>query len=181
MNTAIVAPWAQALTETLGEESVRRWRPFLAEVSPRMFSLALVEALEQRFGALAGQGVAVRIGQALFRHLPDLHPQATALPWRMLPVGQRVLQGLSWLLREVTPALGLEAEVDAIDEGWRIQVHWCASCTQEAAFPRCGLWQGFFQEALYWLTGRVYPVFLEGCRACGEGRCTFLIPRQPLY
>ncbi len=174
-------PWAQALAEALGEEAARRLWPSLTSVEPRLLSAALVAALEHQFGPRAGQGVAVRVGQALFRHLPVERPASAGLPWRMSPVNQRVLQGLGWLLDEVTPALGLEAHVALGEGGWVVTATWCASCEHEAARPRCSLWQGFFQEALYWLTGRVYPVFLQACRSCGEEACRFFVPGQPLY
>ncbi|HEY58017.1 MAG TPA: hypothetical protein G4O04_05720 [Anaerolineae bacterium] len=180
-SSSYEACWAQALVETLGEEAAQRFWSSLAPVEPHAIAVTLGQALERHFGRHAGLGVAVRVGQALFRHLPALHPRAADLPWRMLPVRQRVLQGLTWLLREITPALGLEARVDASGAGWSVEARWRVSGTPSATAPRCRLWQGFFQEALYWLTGRVYPVFLQTTQAEGEERCTFFVPAQPLY
>lgn len=177
--------WAQALAETLGEESAQRFWPSLALAEPHAFAVRLGQVLEQHFGHRAGPGVAVRVGQALFHHLPTLHPHAADLPWRMLPVRQRVRQGLHWLLSEITPALGLEAAVKVSAAGWSVEARKPVSGTPPAAAPCCHLWQGFLQEALYWLTGRVYPVFLQTAPAEGEGEegegCTFFVPAQPLY
>ena len=175
------ACWIQALAETLGEEAARRFWSSLAPADPHTFVGTLEQALERQFGRHAGPGVAVRVGQALFHHLPVLHPHGADLPWRMSPVRQRVLRGLTWLIDEITPTLGLDAVAALSESGWSIKPRWRVPGNPLATAPHCGLWQGFFQEALYWLTGRVYPVLLRPSPVKGERRCTLFIPDQPLY
>ncbi len=174
-------PWAWALTETLGEAEAqdvqRAWR----KTAPDEPSLAaLLAVLERRYGAPAGRGIAVRLGQALFRRLAQ-HGRSD-LPWRLLPTSARVTQGLTWIVHEVTPRLGFCAEVQdqGVSRGWHIFGRWC-HLPPEVPRPHASLWQGFFQEALYWLTGRVYPVFLEDAPAGKAVDCTLRVPPRPLY
>ncbi len=174
-------PWAWALTETLGEAEAqdvqRAWQQVASADQPLV---ALLAVLDRRYGTHAGRGVAVRLGQALFRRLAQRG--RTDLPWRLLPTSARITQGLTWIVREITPLLGFCAEVQSEGalQGWRIVGHWCP-LPPEASRPHYTLWQGFFQEALYWLTGRVYPVFLEGAPAADPAGCTLRVPPRPLY
>ena len=168
--------WASALVETLGEAQAIDLMQALP-LSPQPHPVAhLLRALAERFGARSGTGVAVRWGEALFHHWP-LPQQTQAVGWRWLPTVQRVSQGLAWLGPAVAGALDVHWQIEATKEGWRIRLRhpWQIA-------PRvlgCALWQGFFQEALYWLAGKVFAVQCHSAQA--PWPCEFLVPFRPLY
>ncbi len=174
MNPSWPRYWTQALAEVLGEALAQQWLRQVPPPPPGTFPTGLLALMAQTFGPRAGAGVASRVGEALFRHwLADRRPQGA---WRLLPLPRRVTTGLTWLTQDLALAWGGAFQVRAQDQGWRI--------VSRLPIPApwsplaCLLWWGFFQEALYWLTARVYP--LETCEEA-SAPCCLAVPAHPLY
>ncbi len=175
---SLLSSWASALMETLGEAQATALMEALPPASP-FHPADLLQALGERFGERGGAGVAVRLGEALFHHWP-LPLEGPRQGWRWLPTVQRVSQGVAWLGQVVAQALDVHWRIQPGQEGWQIRLrHRWQGAPQRLG---CALWQGFFQEALYWLAGKVYAVHchpVDDPQAAWQ--CEFTIPFRSLY
>ncbi len=160
--------WQAALHACLGPAAAQILAAGWTQAAPA----AWVAALERRYGPRAGQGLAVRVGRALFGYLP-LPVTVGMVPLRHR---ERVLHGLTWLGAEGGAPLGLQAQAEATATGWR----WRILAPQDDP-PACPVWRGLLQETLYWFGGGMtYQVEEVACRRQGAPHCVFHIPYRPL-
>ena len=145
----------------------------------------LSRSLEEIYGPAAGQGLALRIGRAMFRHgLKQLGDQAgfRAIDFRMLPAPRRVENGLYSLARLM--AEYTHSKVVVADEGhyWSWRVEHCPVCQGfHANEPCCYLMVGLIQEFASWADGgHFYRVAEVACQAACADACVFHIDKRPL-
>ncbi|RMD62279.1 hypothetical protein D6833_07125 [Candidatus Parcubacteria bacterium] len=155
--------WREALLEVLGSNEAIQ----LAAVND---CAGLLDWLQARYGERAGQGVAVRVGRALFSRLKPPAP----LQLGLLPYGERLGWGLTWLAEHAGPLLATHLRWRRDDTGWQVELE---GRRPEAA---CAFWQGLLLETCYWFGGHLYAVEMRSCRRDGDAACTFYIPLQPL-
>lgn len=179
--------FVEGARELLG---VEQWSRFAsgshaAGAPNRTVAGILTHSLEKHYGHSVGQGLALRIGRAVFRHgLKQLGDQAgfRTTEYRMLPAPRRVETGLHNLARVIAEYTG--SEITISDEGncWKWQVDNCQVCQgYSASEPCCYVLVGLIQEFTGWAdAGRYYQVKEIACRAAGAGACVFQINKQPL-
>jgi predicted hydrocarbon binding protein len=145
----------------------------------------LLRGLEEVYGPAAGQGLALRIGRAIFRHgLKQLGDQAgfRAMDFRMLPSSRRVESGLYTLARMVTEYT--DSRVVVSDEGpyWSWRIESCPFCQgHHASQACCYLMVGLIQEFAGWADGgHFYRVVEVACQAASGEACIFHIDKKPL-
>lgn len=144
----------------------------------------LLYTLENSYGWLGGQGLAVLIGRSMFKHVLQGAGAGLGLAdlaFRLLPLARKrltVLQNLAQALNNTGAfTINIKDEEDCLL--WIIER--CPLCRERSTqAPACALVSGFLQEALYWLSGgKNYLVEETGCIAAGSQACTFRCDKQP--
>ena len=145
----------------------------------------LVFALEQHYGMAAGQGVALRAGRACFKYALRQYGEAlgvTEPAFRLLPFPVKLDQGAKKLSDFLNGHASHHVKIEATETHLLWHVAQCPLCqNRQAGAPSCHLAVGFFQDALYWLSGgKVFSVEETACMASGDAACTFRIAKTPL-
>jgi len=149
-------------------------------------SLAVLQgALNDRYGARGGQGVALRVGQAAFQHALRRWGTSTGLAsnaFRMLPFRRRVGAGLVLIASMFGEAGDAEVSVSENGEHWFWQVEHCPVCNPgTSAGPACFLLVGLLQAFMAWTgNGRFYRVSEIECAGSGAAACRFQIDKRAL-
>lgn len=145
--------------------------------------------LEQVYGRRGGQGLALRVGRAVFTVLLKHFGRAYGLidaSFRLLPPSRRVEVGLRRLAEIFNCEFGQQVTVDLESAFWVWTVGECLNGSREserpaAHEPSCFLMVGVLQAFLAWESGgRFYSVRETECAASGGSRCRFVIDQKPL-
>ncbi len=141
-------------------------------VSSDLFS-QVSEALEGVYGVRGGRGIALRAGRASFKL--NLRTYGTAMgmeavDFRLLPLNQKIRQGLQALARLYNEQNFQEVELSEDDEFIYWKSPGCPLCFERRSRDVvCHYTVGLLQEALYWLSaGKYYHVDEVECAACGD-------------
>jgi predicted hydrocarbon binding protein len=142
-------------------------------------------ALEQKYGARSGRGVALRSGRAGFKFGLRHFGQQLGLnevSFRLLPMSEKLPRGAELLAGLFNEFSDQRVRVETCDTHILWHILRCPVCwerqSQEAI---CHLPVGLMQEALYWVSGGKYFLVEEtACIAQGDPACTISINRQPL-
>jgi predicted hydrocarbon binding protein len=150
------------------------------------FSLAgLPFALEQRYGAVGGRGLALRIGRSAFKYLLQRRGEAmglTSVDFRLQRAPQRMMAGLHLLAHEMITASHDQIAISETDGHWVWRSERCPVCWgRHTGAASCYLTVGLIQEFLAWAGGgRYYRVMETECRAAGSATCSFWVEKKPL-
>lgn len=88
---------------------------------------ALIEALEQRYGATAAKGIAQRMGRAAFLYFLDFYGSdlnLTGMEYRLLPYRRRLQAGLQVVSRKLAEECGAEINQEADASAYYWQISW---------------------------------------------------------
>jgi predicted hydrocarbon binding protein len=143
------------------------------------------QGLESIYGPRAGQGLALRSGQACFKYgLREFGPMLgiTDMAFRLLPLPTKISNGARIFADTFNKFTDQQVRIEENET----QIHWhierCPICWERTTNrPGCGLAVGLLQEALYWTSGGKYFVLKEtACIAQGDETCTILIEKEPV-
>ena len=142
-------------------------------------------ALEQRYGAPGGRGLALQIGRSAFKYLLQRRGDAmgmTSVDFRLQRTPQRMQAGLHLLAQQLIRDSGDQITISDTDTHWLWRSENCPVCMGRATgAASCYLTVGLIQEFLAWSGGgRFYRVVETECRAAGASACTFRIEKKPL-
>lgn len=142
------------------------------QVSSSMFS-QVSEALEGVYGVRGGRGIALRAGRASFKLNLRAYGAAMgmeAADFRLLPLSQKIRQGLQALARLHTEQHFQDVELTEDEDYFYWRSPGCPLCFQRSSKDAiCHYTVGLLQEALYWLSaGRYYHVDEVECAARGD-------------
>ena len=173
--------------ELLGDEHLSRFRNLPVNGGRFAFQdvRALLQNLEEAYGAPGGRGLALRLGRAVFRHgLKELGGQVgfRDMEYRILPSPRRVEQGLKALAQVIGETFDSPVAVTDVDAHWQWRMEHCPVCQGcRTEDPGCYLLVGLIQEFTAWAAGgRFYRVRETQCRAAGDPACVFCIEKKPL-
>jgi hypothetical protein len=139
----------------------------------------ILNATEAEYGARAGRGLILRIGEAGFKYgLREFGPELglTDLAFRLLPLNKRIaflVNALTDLVNQVCPNA-----VQVVEESGRFVWQVGRGSTDENVLDSgqlCSLLVGFLREAMYWATGgkptmvESIPVGMETATVCMIG------------
>lgn len=145
----------------------------------------LPAALEQRFGAVGGHGLALRIGRSAFKYLLQRSGDTlglTSADFRLQRASLRMQAGLHLLARQMATDCDDRITISDVDSHWVWRSERCPVCWgRKASAVSCYLTVGMIQEFFTWAGGgRFYRVIENECRASGASACTFWIEKKPL-
>lgn len=186
-SSAVDRILTESAQELLGKELFYRYTAHYEAQEPfrLMNAGAFFRELEKAYGIPGGQGLALRIGQAMFRlSLQQYGEQAgfRSMEYRMMPSPRRVEAGLHSLGRMLSEAISGEVAVSDAGAYWKWQIE-TPLALQERPFPGpdCHMIAGFLQEFTSWAAGgRFYKISEIECRALGARACVFQIDKKPL-
>ena len=179
-----------ALDEILGIEETRHLLTSAGQSGSSGFSFSVIHRIHQllgeRYGTLAGRGVAQRLGRAAFKYMLGSFGSELgldALEFRLLPLRRRMDLGLDLIIQlfkqETNQINRLESAPESYQ--WQIENSPFSMPPQQPPGPACDWMVGFLQEALSWMGGgKYYPVREENCIASGGSLCTIKIDRNPI-
>jgi predicted hydrocarbon binding protein len=142
-------------------------------------------ALDAIYGPRAGQGIALRAGQACFKYgLREFGPMmgVSDLSFRLLPLPLKIKNGLTAFANTFNHHSDQIVRLEEYEQGFRWIIERCPLCWQrETHSAGCHLAVGLMQEALYWVSnGKNFEVIETACIAQGDQTCTLEISRKPL-
>jgi predicted hydrocarbon binding protein len=145
----------------------------------------VLAAFEDVYGKLAGRGLALRVGRALFPHALREYGEGlglTGTSFRLLPFPSKLRTfgaALSSLVNE-----GGDQRMQIEEQEGKLLVHLlrCPLCAQrKASESACLLVVGLAEEALYWMSGgKIFQVEEIACAARGDAECTLQIDQAPI-
>jgi predicted hydrocarbon binding protein len=138
--------------------------------------------LEEIYGPRAGQGLALRVGQASFKYgLREFGPMLgiTDIAFRLLPLPTKLSKGADIFSKTFNQFSDQIVRVEKDEQNIYWHIERCPVCWErETEYPCCNLAVGILQEALYWISGgRFFNVDEIACIAQGDLACTILIER----
>ncbi len=155
----------------------------------RGFSFSLVsrtmEGIERRYGALAGRGIALRVGRATFKYgLREFGPLVGVgdVAFRLLPLEAKIETGARMFSDVFNRFTDQRVRVETRGDKVLWHIDRCPVCWERRAEqPVCHLAVGVLQEALYWVSGgKLFRVEETQCIAQGDSACTIEIEKKPL-
>ncbi len=155
----------------------------------RGFSFSLVsrtmEGIERYYGALAGRGIALRVGRATFKYgLREFGPLVGVgdIAFRLLPLEAKIETGMQMFAEVFNRYTDQRVRVESRGERVLWHIDRCPVCWERRAeHPVCHLAVGVLQEALYWVSGgKFFRVEETNCIAQGDSACTIVIDKEPL-
>jgi predicted hydrocarbon binding protein len=179
-----------ALDEILGVEETRHLLNSAGHSGSSGFPFAVLHRIQQllgeRYGTLAGRGVAQRLGRAAFKYMLGSFGSELgldALEFRLLPLRRRMGLGLDLILQLFKQETDQINRLESTSESYQWQIENSPFCmpSQQPQGPTCDWMVGFLQEALTWMGGgKYYQVREENCIASGGSLCTIKIDRNPI-
>lgn len=143
----------------------------------------LKESLRKKYGPQGAYGVSLRAGRASFRYWLDAYGPVndlTGLPFRLMPRGVRLNQGLEILAQVLKCECGFDIQVREEGERWLWHMTGCPECMPDGE-DRCSFTIGLLQEYLAWASGGKYFVVRELPRSNDDPHISEIeILRQPL-
>jgi predicted hydrocarbon binding protein len=145
----------------------------------------LYEALERRYGSLAGRGLALRTGRALFHYgLREYGASMgiSGLGFRLLPLSKKIETGFRAIAKSINQSGDPMVQLREEAEAFFLEIGRCPVCWQRKVdAPCCHMSVGVLQEALYWVSGgKHFHVEEVSCCAIGDPTCTIRVAREPL-
>jgi hypothetical protein len=173
--------------ELLGPEDLSGWMKKWScsgDLSARDLG-RLLAALEETYGTMGAQGLAIRIGRASFRCVLQRFGDRVGFrtpEFRLLPSPIRLERGLRRLAALAADELG--GEITVTDTG----LHWLWRSAGSPIYGErvsgglaCYWTVGVLQEFTSWAGGgRFYQVAETECRGGGAPVCVFQIDKKPL-
>lgn len=146
---------------------------------------AMLQALEEIYGARGGRGLALRAGRACFKHvLREYGPVMgfTDLAFRLLPLEEKLRTGIDIFAEMFIGHSDEKVEVDEDDDCFYWKIVRCPICWgRHTDAPVCHLSVGFLQEALYWISGgKFFNVEETECVAMGSPACHIVIEKKSI-
>ena len=143
-------------------------------------------AFEDVYGNLAGRGLALRVGRALFAYgLREYGAELglTGAAFRLLPFPNKLRTFGSALAQLFNEADQKRLEIE--EQKGRLLVHLlrCPFCLERPqARASCELAAGLAEESLYWLSGgKIFEVDAIACAERGDAGCTLQIEQAPIF
>ena len=138
--------------------------------------------LEEIYGSRAGQGLALRIGQASFKYGLREFGQIngiTDLTFRLLPLPTKLRKGAEIFAETFNRFSDQRVRIEHNQEKIFWHIERCPVCWQRSTdHPCCNLAVGILQEALYWISGgKFFNVEEIACIAQGDPTCTIMIDK----
>lgn len=159
--------------------------PFGAMQASPAFLSCLLAAFEEVYGNLAGRGLALRVGRALFPHALREYGEdlgLTGTSFRLLPFPTKLRTfgaALTSLFNE-----GEDRRVQIEEQEGKLLIHLrrCPLCSQRKGSETvCLLAVGLAEESLYWMSGgKIFQVEEIACAARGDADCTLQIDQAPI-
>jgi predicted hydrocarbon binding protein len=145
----------------------------------------LESALESIYGNHVGAGIAFRAGRVSFKYFLSVFGDKLGFSdfnFRLLPMNQRKLEGLSRISTEMFSSYSLRSIVKDKKNTFTVEIENCFECKEEKSNqPSCHFIMGFLQEYLAWIGGgRFFSVKETSCLASGGSCCTFELSKQPI-
>lgn len=144
----------------------------------------LQHALNERYGSLGGQGVALRSGRAAFRRGLQVWGGEVGVlsnEYRLLPFPRRVRAGLEKICGLLTQECQSHCQVSEDDRHWYVSLGNFLTCTERSEHPACYLVIGLLQEYMAWTAGgRFFHVSETDCTSRGAQACLFKIDKSSL-
>ena len=145
----------------------------------------LEAALESIYGYQVGAGIVFRAGRVCFKYFLSVFGDKLGFSdssFRLLPMNQRKLEGLSRISMEMQSSYGMRSTVHNQETHFLVEIENCVECQGEkSSHPTCHFITGFLQEYLAWMGGgRFYSVYESSCLASGGNRCTFELSKVPI-
>ncbi len=144
----------------------------------------LQKALNERYGLLGGQGLALRSGRATFKHgltIWGKNAGVTDNSFRLLPFNRRILSGLEKIGALLTDHCDSLVQVSEDQRRWIMRIQDCPACDEKSEHPACYLVIGVLQEYMAWAAGgRFFNVRETACLSAGADACVFQIEKAPL-
>jgi predicted hydrocarbon binding protein len=142
-------------------------------------------ALESIYGNQVSAGIAFRAGRVSFKYFLSMFGEKLGfsdIKFRLLPMNQRKLVGLSRISKEMYSSHGLRSVVRDQKNVFLVEIENCVKCNGEKlSQPTCHFIAGFLQEYLAWIGGgRFFSVKESSCLASGGACCTFELSKQPI-
>jgi len=142
-------------------------------------------ALESIYGNQVSAGIAFRAGRVSFKYFLTVFGDKLGfsdINFRLLPMNQRKLEGLSRICDEMQSSYGLRSIIRDQKTIFLVEIENCVECSGEkSAQPSCHFIAGFLQEYLAWMGGgRFFSVKESSCLASGGSCCTFELSKQPI-
>lgn len=156
-----------------------------AGLSSTLFLGCLLAAFEEVYGELAGRGLVLRVGRAVFAYgLREYGADLglTGSGFRLLPFPARLRafgRALGSLFNE---AENQRLEIEEKGGKWLVHLTGCPLCIErQGGEPMCQLAVGLAEESLYWLSGgKIFQVEEIECAARGDADCTLQIDEAPI-
>jgi predicted hydrocarbon binding protein len=145
----------------------------------------LETALESIYGNQVGAGIAFRAGRVSFKYFLSMFGDKLGfsdINFRLLPMNQRKLEGLSRISSEMHSSYGLRSTIRDQETMFSVEIENCFECNGEkSSQPTCHFIAGFLQEYLAWIGGgRFFSVKESSCVANGGDSCTFELSKRPI-
>jgi predicted hydrocarbon binding protein len=145
----------------------------------------LESALESIYGNQVGAGIAFRAGRVSFKYFLSVFGNKLGfsdMNFRLLPVNQRKLEGLSRISAEMLSSYGLRSNIKDQHNSFSVEIENCFECQAELSRqPSCHFILGFLQEYMAWIGGgRFFSVKESSCLANGGTCCTFDLSKQSI-
>lgn len=142
-------------------------------------------ALEELYGPLGGNGIALRSGRASFKYfLREFGPPLgiTDVSFRLLPLNEKLSTGAQLFAEIFNRYSDQRVRVEDTQERVYWHVERCPICWgRQTDHPVCHFIVGFLQETLYWVSaGKYFIVEETKCVAMGDPGCTIEINKQPV-
>lgn len=145
----------------------------------------MLSGLESVYGRQAGQGLALRVGRACFKHwLREFGAQygCSEPSFRTQPLDERVKSAGLLFARILFEHSGESVRLEEGVGQYLLHVENCPVCFERSAESAvCRLGIGVIQEGLHWISGGKHFQAAETCcLAKGDPTCTFTFDKKPM-
>jgi hypothetical protein len=142
-------------------------------------------ALEEKFGTLAGRGLAMRVGRTCLKYsLREFGNELglTGQGFRQMPLPARLKVGNDVLARFFNQFTSQSILLEMNDHQFTWHIDRLLPGLENDVDGLCCAWlMGFIQEAWNWMSGgKFFPVEERNCISKGQGRCTIVINQTPV-
>ncbi len=142
-------------------------------------------ALEEMYGPRGGRGLALRAGRATFdnalKHFGALAGVGD-MAFKVLPLSAKMRIGLNAMAKIFSTTSDQLSTVEEKDDHYIYTIHRCPVCWgRHTDKPACFIATGLLIEGLKWVSGgNEFRVTQVTAKSCGDERCDFLIPKEPI-
>jgi predicted hydrocarbon binding protein len=146
---------------------------------------SLNQALEDMYGPRGGRGLALRAGRSSFARglqgFGALHNMGD-LALKMVPMSVKLKMGLPAMAKVFNQVSDQISRVEEQGNDFLYVIEACPVCWgRKSDKPICHAAVGLLQEGLRWVSGgKEFRVEETACIATGNGRCEFLVYKDPI-